>query len=107
MAKAKREGHGDTEKSLKDEVNQAVANPGDTGADPRVWVRHDGAVCFGDECVVVKPDNDGVLNLTVNPDACGEVAGQAILGHLIRTAGKGVRIVVPPSEVKQTGDKPK
>lgn len=90
----------DSKTSLKDEVEKAVSNPGSGGHDARVWVRDDGAVCFGDECVTVKPGADGALDFIVKPDACG-VAGEVILQHLIKTAGKGVRIIVPASEVKQ------
>lgn len=100
MDKTKSKGHGDSKTSLKDEVAKAVANPGATEPDGRVWVREDGAVCFGD-CVSVKPEPDGALNLTINPDACGSQAGSVILEHLYKTAGKGVHIVIPASEVKR------
>ena len=65
------------------------------------WIREDGAVCFGHECVVIKVESDGLLGLEVHPDECGAEAGQAVLEHLIKTAGKGVHIVIPASEVKQ------
>jgi len=97
--KRKPQRDGRASQTLADEVSKATQNPGTPGRDARVWVRDDGAVCFGDECVVVKPDADGALNLTVNPDACGQQAGEAILTHLIRTAGKGVRIHIPAAEV--------
>ncbi|MBA7588790.1 hypothetical protein ES708_30859 [subsurface metagenome] len=98
MAKElKTKGDDNTSKGLKDEVDKAFGTHGDS----RVWIREDGAVCFGNECAVIKPDEDGALNLTIKPDACGSVAGGVILEHLIRTAGKGVRIVIPPSEVEK------
>jgi len=62
-----------------------------------VWIREDGAVCFGDECAVLKGDDEtGILDLVVRPDRCGQAAGAAILEHLIKTGGKGVRITIPP-----------
>ena len=79
--------------SLKDEV---AASLGD-GGDSAIWVREDGAVCFGNECVVIKPREDGSLDLQIKPDQCGGEAGSVILDHLIRTAGKGVNIIIPPA----------
>jgi hypothetical protein len=103
MDKTKDKRHVDSKASLKDEIEKAVANPGSGGKDSRVWVRDDGAVCFGDECVVVKPEPSGALLFEVHPDSCGEAAGPIILEHLIRTAGKGVHIVIPPSKIDKAG----
>ena len=73
------------------------------GGDGLAWLRDDGAVCFGDECVVINRDKTtGALELQVKPDKCGAATGEVILDHLIRTAGKGVNIKIPPME-----DKPK
>ncbi|MBA7555025.1 hypothetical protein ES705_47670 [subsurface metagenome] len=63
------------------------------------WIREDGAVCFGDECAVLKPTADGKLGLTVRPNKCGEKTGKILLEYLIKTAGKGVQIEIP-SEVE-------
>ena len=63
------------------------------------WIREDGAVCFGDECAVLKPTEQGKLGLTIKPTRCGEETGRVLLDYLIRTAGKGVVIEIP-SEVK-------
>jgi hypothetical protein len=101
MVKTKSKGHVDSKASLKDEVAKAVANPGATEPDRRVWVRQDGAVCFGDECVILKPESDGALRLEIHPDACGEQAGSVIIEHLIKSVGKGVHIVIPATEVVQ------
>ncbi len=93
MAKASgSKGKGTSTQSLKDEVAQAVGK----GRDTSVWLREDGAVCFGDECVVIKPNPDGSLLLQVDPSSCGQVAGEVILEHLIKCAGKGVEIKIPP-----------
>jgi len=81
--------------SVEDEVKAAVGEGGDTG----VWVREDGAICFGNECVVIKPGEKGGLDLTIKPDQCGSEAGGLILEHLVRTAGKGVNIIIPPADV--------
>jgi len=81
--------------SLKNQVEKAFGEGGDAG----VWIREDGAVCFGDECVVIKPAPDGTLDLEVKPDRCGADAGSVILDHLIKTAGKGVNIRIPPADI--------
>jgi len=64
------------------------------------WVRADGAVCFGDECAVLKPNDQGKLQLTFQPTRCGEQTGRILLDYLYKTAGKGVVIEIP-SEVEQ------
>lgn len=82
--------------SLKDKVKEAVGK----GRDAFVWVREDGAVCFGNECVAIKADDKGKLNITVRPDKCGATAGAVILEHLYKTAGKGVVIEIPSELVE-------
>lgn len=81
--------------SLADEVKAAVGEGGHDG----VWVREDGAVCFGNECVVIKQGDQGGLDLTIKPDQCGSEAGSVILEHIYKTAGKGVNIVIPPADI--------
>jgi len=65
------------------------------------WIREDGAICFGDECAVLKPTAEGKLGLTIKPNKCGEAQGGLLLDYLIKTAGKGVQIEIP-SEVEET-----
>ena len=81
--------------SLADQVKAAVGE----GGNAAVWVRDDGAICFGNECVVIKPAANGSLDLQIRPDQCGSEAGDLILDHLVRTAGKGVNIIIPPADV--------
>jgi hypothetical protein len=59
------------------------------------WIREDGAICFGDECAVLKPTEQGKLGLTIRPNKCGEETGRVLLDYLIQTAGKGVQIEIP------------
>lgn len=65
------------------------------------YVREDGAVCFGDECVVLKAQDDGKLRMSIKPSKCGDETGKVILDYLIKTAGKGVVIEIP-SEVEES-----
>jgi len=60
-----------------------------------VWVREDGAICFGEECATIAPTDTGRLGLTIRPDKCGQATGAILLDYLIRTAGKGVVIEIP------------
>jgi hypothetical protein len=73
------------------------------GGDSSVWIREDGAVCFGNECAVIKPGQDNALDLEIKPDRCGREQGALLLDYLIRTAGAGVNIRIPPREF--LGDK--
>ncbi len=72
--------------SLKNEVKKAVGK----GRDLFVWIRDDGAVCFGDECVVIKPEpNSKDLDIEISPTKCGASTGEAIVEHLLKTIAKG------------------
>lgn len=73
--------------------------------DSFIWIREDGAICFGNECAVIKPTPEGKLGLTVRPDQCGQETGRVLLDFLVATAGKGVVIEIP-SELQPIG-KPK
>lgn len=90
--KDKQKSTGASAKGVKDEVTEALGE----GRGAFVWVRDDGAVCFGNECVVLKPATDNTLDMEVKPDRCGAEAGGIILDHLIRTAGRGINIKIAP-----------
>ena len=85
---------GDTP-SVEDQVKAAVGE----GGNDSVWIREDGAVCFGDECIVIKPGDGDALDMEIKPDKCGSEAGGVILDHILKTAGKGVNIRIPPADV--------
>jgi len=70
--------------------------PKDRGSS--VWIREDGAVCFGNECAVIKPGENDTLDLEVRPDRCGREVGALLLDYLIRSTGRGVNIKIPPRE---------
>jgi hypothetical protein len=55
-----------------------------------VWVRDDGAICVGNECIVIKREpNTKNLDVEVAPTRCGEETGEAIVEHLLKTVGRG------------------
>jgi hypothetical protein len=76
-----------------------IGASGAKSKDGFVRIRDDGAICFGNECVVISPTETGRLGLTIKPDACGEQIGAVLVDYLVRTAGKGVVIEIP-SEFK-------
>jgi hypothetical protein len=78
-----------------------LAKAGERGS---VWIREDGAVCFGNECAVIKPGKDDTLDLEIKPDRCGREAGGLLLDYLIKTAGAGVTIRIPPRESGGLGE---
>ena len=87
----------------KTSADRGQAGKGSDIADIQgAWVRDDGAVCFGHECVVIRTEPDGALGLEIHPDECGESAGRILLEHLIKSAGKDVHISVPASQVKRS-----
>lgn len=58
----------------------------------------DGGISFHDGCVILKPTEDGKLKLTIQPTKCGELTGKVLLDYLVKTAGKGIIIEIPPVE---------
>lgn len=55
-----------------------------------VWVREDGAICVGAECMVIKPNTEGKeLTIEIAPDKCGELTGEALADAIYKTIGRG------------------
>jgi len=86
-------------KSASQRKSEAIAALGPGGATIEVteeratdvaWVRDDGAICFGNECVVIKRQSGtNTLDVEIKPNECGEATGAALLEQLISTVGKG------------------
>ena len=98
MAKESSDGKGSKAADTSRAKAKAVEAAAKSGAG-FAWVREDGAICFGDECAVLQPNERGKLQLTVKPSRCGEETGRVLLDYLVKTAGKGVVIEIP-SEVE-------
>jgi len=56
------------------------------------WVREDGALCYGDECLVFKPEGKD-LRIIIDDTKCGELAAEAYIGLIDKTIGKGGKTV--------------
>jgi hypothetical protein len=65
-----------------------------------VWKREDGAICFGNECIVLEKKPGGELNFWVDPSACGAETGKLVLGFLVENLAsqKPINIKVKPQE---------
>lgn len=98
MAKEQGNGKGSKASDTAGAKAKALEAAAESGAG-FAWVREDGAICFGDECAVLKPTEQGKLGLTIRPNKCGEETGRVLLDYLVKTAGKGVQIEIP-SEVE-------
>jgi hypothetical protein len=98
MAETKGSGKGTKAGNLAEAQAKALDAAAKAGAGV-AWIREDGAVCFGNDCAIIKPTESGKLGLTVRPDRCGEATGRILLDYLIKTAGKGVQIEIP-SEIE-------
>jgi hypothetical protein len=85
-----------TSNEIKTNSRKAGASS-ETDEHSGAWIRADGAVCFGNECATLKPDEHGKLKLTVKPDRCGAATGAMLIDYLVNTAGKGVVIEIPSS----------
>ena len=68
------------------------------------WVREDGAICFGNECVVIHNEN-GQTFLDVDQTACGIETGKLIVDKLMDGFSDGGPInirVKPNKELERT-----
>ena len=72
--------------ALKKQVRKA-AGSNKSGDD--FWVREDGALCWGNECVVIVPDKDGNVEFEINRNRGCDVG--AFADAIGKTVGKGGR----------------
>jgi len=60
-----------------------------------IWIREsDGAVCIGDECIVLSSRPSGGINIDVDSGACGSAYREKLVDKLVKGAGKGVNIKI-------------
>jgi len=86
---------------------KADSSPPGKGSDnPRArgsWIREDGAICFDNECITLKPQQNGQLELTYDPTKCScDDSNSAILDALAACviSGQGINLVVKPKAKK-------
>ena len=79
----------DSAKSLKKQVEKALGG----GGKGDIWIREsDGAVCIGDECIVLSSRASGGIDIQVDAGACGSAYRDKLVDKLVTGAGKGVNI---------------
>jgi len=71
---------------IKRQIRKAAG--GDQSGDD-FWVRADGALCWGDQCVVIHPDKDGNIEVEINRNRGCDV--DAFAEAIGKTVGKGGR----------------
>jgi len=72
--------------SLKKQVRKAA---GSSKSGDDFWVREDGALCWGNECIVINPDKDGNIDVEINKNRGCDVS--AFADAIGKTVGKGGR----------------
>jgi len=72
--------------SIKKQVRKA-AGRSKSGDD--FWVREDGALCWGNECIVINPDKNGNIDVEINKNRGCDVS--AFADAIGKTVGKGGR----------------
>jgi len=72
--------------SIKKQVRKAA---GSSKSGDDFWVREDGALCWGNECVVINPDKDGNIDVEINKNRGCDV--HAFAEAIGKTVGKGGR----------------
>jgi len=76
-------------KSLKKQAEKALGS----GGKGDIWIREsDGAVCIGDECIVLTSRPSGGIDIQVDSGACGSAYREKLVDKLVKGAGKGVNI---------------
>jgi len=76
-------------KVLKKQVEEALGG----GGKGDIWIREsDGAVCIGDECIVLSSRSSGGIDIQVDAGACGSAYREKLVDKLVKGAGKGVNI---------------
>ena len=77
--------------------NKAEETPSQN-RDGTVWIRDDGAICVGNECIVIKGELGREMELTIDPDKCPcEIEDkiiEAITGSVL--SGKGITVSMKP-----------
>ena len=95
MDKAKSKG----DRGAKESADRQAAPDTSQGRSRTSWIREDGAVCFDNECIILKRETDGALALTYDPNKCScDETNDKILDAIISSAvsGRGVRLEIKP-----------
>jgi len=75
---------GDPVSSLKKQVRKAA---GGSESGDNFWIRDDGALCWGNECVVLNPNENGNIAVQINKNKGCDVS--AFADAIAKTIAKG------------------
>ena len=78
------QGSGPALNGAKKQVRKAA---GGSKSGDNFWVREDGALCWGNECVVINPDKNGNIDVEINRNKGCDVS--AFADAVAKTVGKG------------------
>ncbi len=94
MGKTKSKGDGSSTQSTQDKTK---ADPGQD-RDGTVWIRDDGAICVGNECITIKSEAGQPMELAIDPDKCPCEIEDALVEGLVTSvlSGKGITVSMKP-----------
>jgi len=74
--------------SIKKQVRKAA---GGSKSGDQFWVRSDGALCWGNECVIITPNKNGNIDIEINRNRGCDVSTFAdAIGNTISKGGETV-----------------
>jgi len=75
-----------------------------TDRNSAIWIRPDGAICVGNECITFKKSPSGAMDFTLDPDKCECEERDALLSAFADCiiGGEGINLAIKP-RTKQTG----
>ena len=75
--------------------------------DNRFWIREDGALCWGDGCLIARQDGKD-LRISIDDSVCGDLALEAYGGLIEKTIGKGGKTIFEvPGKIEREPEPPK
>jgi len=80
----------DSSDTFKRQVEKALG----PGGKEAMWIRDDGAVCFGDECVVFSQRKSGGIDISIDPTTCGGEFGEALVNKFSKGIGRDVNLKI-------------
>lgn len=94
MDKTKSKGDRASTKSTQDKAAEASSQD----RDGTVWIRDDGAICVGNECITIKSEAGQPMELTIDPDKCPCEIEDALVEGLVTSvlSGKGITVSMKP-----------
>ena len=87
MAEGSKTNRSKSSSAISSQSQVAADSPADR--DSGLWIREDGAVCVGNECIVISQHKGSKdLEIEINPEACGP-PGEDLIKALMGSVVKG------------------